>query len=56
MTDNTDTAQKLLEEVLQKFNALNKKFTRIEDNLNMQIRDIKVNPETHKLQNKHKTL
>ena len=53
MTDNTDKTQKLLGQFLQKSDALDEKLTRIENNLKMQIRDIKVNLESHKLQNKH---
>ena len=52
MSDNTDKTQKLLEK-LQKPDALDEKLTRIEDNLNTQIRDIKANLESHKLQSKH---
>ena len=53
MTDNADKTQKLLGQFLQKSDALDKKLTRIENNLKMQIRDIKVNLESHKLQSKH---
>ena len=53
MTDNADKTQKLLEQFLQKSDALDEKLTRIENNLKMQIRDIKVNLESHKLQSKH---
>ena len=53
MTDSTDKTEKLLERFLQKSDALDEKLTRIENNLKMQIRDIKVNLESHKLQNKH---
>ena len=42
MTDNTDKTQKKLEQFFQKSDALN-----------TQIRDIKVNLESHKLQTKH---
>ena len=52
MSDNTDKTQKLLEK-LQKSDALDEKLTRIEDNLNTQIRDIKANLESHKLQSTH---
>ena len=52
MSDNADKTQKLLEK-LQKSDALDKKLTWIEDNLNTQIRDIKTNLESHKLQSKH---
>ena len=55
MTDNVDKTQKLLGQFLQKSDALDEKLTRIENNLKMQIRDIKVNLESHKLQNKHET-
>ena len=55
MTDNADKTQKLLEQFLQKSDALDEKLTRIENNLKMQIRDIKVNLESHKLQSKHET-
>ena len=48
MTDNADKTQKLLEQFLQKSDALDEKLTRIENNLKMQIRDIKVNLESHK--------
>ena len=53
MTDNADKTQKLLEQLLQKSDALNQKLSMIEDNLNMQITDIKANFESHKLQSKH---
>ena len=53
MTDNADKTQKLLEQLCQKSIALDKKLTRIENNLNRQIRDIKTNLESHKLQNNH---
>ena len=43
MTDNADKTQKLLEQFLQKSDALDEKLTRIENKLKMQIRDIKVN-------------
>ena len=52
MSDNADKTQKLLEK-LQKSDALDKKLTRTEDNLNTQIRDIKTNLESHKVQSKH---
>ena len=52
MYHNADKTQKLLEK-LQKSDALYEKLTRIEDNLNTQIRDIKANLESHKLQSKH---
>ena len=55
MTDNADKTQKLLEQFLQKSDALDEKLTRIESKLKMQIRDIKVNLESHKLQSKHET-
>ena len=55
ITDSTDKTQKLLEQFLQKSDALDEKLTRIENNLKMQIRDIKVNLESHKLQGKHET-
>lgn len=41
ITDNMDKTQQLLEQPLQKFDALNEKLIRIEDNLNAQIWDIK---------------
>lgn len=41
ITDNIDQTQQLLEQPLQKFDALNEKLIRIEDNLNAQIWDIK---------------
>ena len=50
MTDSTDKTEILLEQFLQKSDALDEKLTRIENNLKMQIRDIKVNLESHKLQ------
>ena len=53
MTDNADKTQKLLEQLLQKSDALDEKLTMTEDNLNMQITDIKANFESHKLQSKH---
>ena len=53
MTDNADKTQKLLEQLLQKSDALDEKLIMIEDNLNMQITDIKANFESHKLQSKH---
>ena len=53
MTDNADKTQKLLEQLLQKSDALDEKLTMMEDNLNMQITDIKANFESHKLQSKH---
>ena len=53
MTDNADKTQKLLEQLLEKSDALDQKLTMIEDNLNMQITDIKANFESHKLQIKH---
>ena len=52
MYHNADKTQKLLEK-LQKSDALYEKLTRTEDNLNTQIRDIKANLESHKLQSKH---
>ena len=52
MYHNADKTQKLLEK-LQNSDALYEKLTRIEDNLNTQIRDIKANLESHKLQSKH---
>ena len=53
MIDNADKTQKLLEQLLEKSDALDQKLTMIEDNLNMQITDIKANFESHKLQIKH---
>ena len=50
ITDSADKTQKLLEQFLQKSDAPDEKLTRIENNLKMQIRDIKVNLESHKLQ------
>ena len=52
MSDNADKTQKLLEK-FQKSDALDKKLTRTEYNLNTQIRDIKTNLESHKLQSEH---
>ena len=52
MTDNADKTQKLPGQLLQKSDALDEKLTRIEYNLNTQIRYIKVNLESHKLRNK----
>ena len=53
MTDNADKTQKLLEQLLQKSHALDEKLIMIDDNLNMQITDIKANFESYKLQSKH---
>ena len=53
MTDIADKTQKLLEQLLQKSDAVDEKLTRIENNLNTQIRDIKADLEKLKLQNKH---
>ena len=53
MTDIADKTQKLLEQLLQKSDAVDEKLTRIENNLNTQIRDIKADLERLKLQNKH---
>ena len=53
MTDNADKKQKELEQFFQKSDALDEKLTKIEDSLNTQIRDIKVNLESRKLQIKH---
>ena len=53
MTDNADKTQKLLEQLLQKSDALDEKLTMIEDDLNMQITHIKANFKSHKLQSKH---
>ena len=53
MTDNAEKTQELLEQLLQKSDAFEKKLTRIDVNLNTRIRDIKTNLESHKLQNKH---
>ena len=52
MTDNADKTQ-MLEQLLQKSDATDEKLTMIDDNLNMQITDIKANFESHKLQSKH---
>ena len=54
MTDNADNKQKLLEQLLQRSDSIDEKLTRTEANLNTQIREIKANFESHKLQNKHK--
>ena len=43
----------MLEQLLQTSDALDEKLTRIEENLNTQIRDIKKTLESPKLQNKH---
>ena len=53
MTDKADKTQKLLKQLLQNSDALNGKLTRIEDNLNTQIKDIKANLQSHKLQSKY---
>ena len=53
-TESADKTQNLLEQLLQTSDALDEKLTRIEENLNTQIRDIKKNLESPKLQNKHK--
>ena len=55
MTDKADKTQKLLKQLLQKSDALDEKLTRIEDNLNTQIKDIKANLQSHKLQSKYET-
>lgn len=52
-TESADKTQNLLEQLLQTSDALDEKLTRIEENLNTQIRDIKKNLESPKLQNKH---
>ena len=52
-TESADKTQNLLEQLLQTSDALDEKLTRIEENLNIQIRDIKKNLESPKLQNKH---
>ena len=44
---------KMLEQLLQKSDALDEKLTMIEDDLNMQITHIKANFKSHKLQSKH---
>ena len=53
MTDKADKTQKLLKQLLQNSDALDEKLTRIEDNLNTQIKDIKANLQSHKLQSKY---
>ena len=53
MTDKADKTQKLLKQLLQSSDALDEKLTRIEDNLNTQIKDIKANLQSHKLQSKY---
>ena len=53
MTGNAEKTQKKLQQFLKKCDALDEKLTKIEDSLNTQIRDIKVNLENHKLQTKH---
>ena len=53
MTDNAEKMQELLEQLLQKSDASDKKLTRIDVNLNMWLRDIKTNLESQKLKNKH---
>ena len=53
MTDKADKTQKLLKQLLQKSDALDENLTRIEDNLNKQIKDIKANLQGHKLQSKY---
>ena len=55
MTDNADKTQKLLEQFLQKPDVLDEKLAMNEDNLNMQMSDIKANFESHKLPSKHET-
>ena len=53
MTDKADKTQKLLKQLLQKSDALDENLTRIEDNLNKQIKDIKANLQSHKLQSNY---
>ena len=53
MTDKADKTQKLLKQLLQNSDALDEKLTRIEDNLNTQIKDIKANLQSHKLRSKY---
>ena len=53
MTDKADKTQKLLKQLLQNSDALDEKLIRIEDNLNTQIKDIKANLQSHKLQSKY---
>ena len=53
MTDKADKTQKLLKQLHQKSDALDENLTRIEDNLNKQIKDIKANLQSHKLQSKY---
>ena len=43
MTDNVDKTKKLLEQLLQKSDAVNEKVRRIKYNLITQVRDIKAN-------------
>ena len=43
-TESADKTQNFLEQLLQTSDALDEKLTRIEENLNTQIRDIKKKP------------